>query len=171
MNDEIRIYVADLAAYNNGKLHGVWIDVCEDIEQIQAQVFDMLENSPEPGAEEYAIHDYEGFGAYRLGEFAGLETAHKIACFFTVFPAFGDLLLDYFGGDLDEAETAAGEQYAGCYSSLSEYAESLYDGVTIVPEALTYYIDYERLGRDMELGGDIFTLEVGHESIHIFWSQ
>ena len=26
MSEEIRIYVADLAAYNNGKLHGVWID-------------------------------------------------------------------------------------------------------------------------------------------------
>ena len=26
MSEDIRIYVADLAAYNNGKLHGVWID-------------------------------------------------------------------------------------------------------------------------------------------------
>jgi hypothetical protein len=28
MSDEIRIYVADLAAYNAGHLHGVWIDAC-----------------------------------------------------------------------------------------------------------------------------------------------
>ena len=29
MSAEIRIYVADLAAYNNGKLHGVWIDATD----------------------------------------------------------------------------------------------------------------------------------------------
>ena len=38
MNTEIRIYVADLAAYNNGKLHGVWIDACDDLEDIQEQI-------------------------------------------------------------------------------------------------------------------------------------
>ena len=35
MSTEIRIYVADLAAYNNGKLHGVWINACDDLEEIQ----------------------------------------------------------------------------------------------------------------------------------------
>ena len=32
-------------------------------------------------AEEYAIHDFEGYGSYRLGEYEGLESAHEIACF------------------------------------------------------------------------------------------
>lgn len=58
---EPKIYVADLAAYNNGKLHGVWIDATLDLEDIQAAVSSMLKNSPEGFAEEYAIHDYEGF--------------------------------------------------------------------------------------------------------------
>lgn len=35
MCDEIRIYVADLAAYNNGILHGVWIDACDDLDTIE----------------------------------------------------------------------------------------------------------------------------------------
>lgn len=26
MSEEVRVYVTDLAAYNNGFLHGVWID-------------------------------------------------------------------------------------------------------------------------------------------------
>ncbi len=64
MSNEIRIYVADLAAYNNGKLHGVWINACDDLEVIQKQINEMLESSPERFAEEYAIHDYEGFGGY-----------------------------------------------------------------------------------------------------------
>ena len=35
---EPKIYVADLAAYNNGKLHGVWIDATLDLEDIQAEL-------------------------------------------------------------------------------------------------------------------------------------
>jgi hypothetical protein len=34
MDHEIRIYVADLAAYNNGKLHGVWINATDDMDAI-----------------------------------------------------------------------------------------------------------------------------------------
>ena len=34
MGEEIRIYVADLAAYNNGKLHGVWINASDDLDDI-----------------------------------------------------------------------------------------------------------------------------------------
>lgn len=32
MSEEIRIYVADLAAYNNGILRGFWIDATQDID-------------------------------------------------------------------------------------------------------------------------------------------
>jgi len=44
-----RIYVADLAAYNNGRLHGLWID-CDGatVESIWAQVNAMLRESPYP---------------------------------------------------------------------------------------------------------------------------
>lgn len=62
MCTEIRIYVADLAAYNNGKLHGVWINATDDLDAIREQVNQMLAASPEGFAEEYAIHDHEGFG-------------------------------------------------------------------------------------------------------------
>ncbi len=64
MCEEIRIYVACLAAYNNGKLHGAWIDATQDIDDIQEQVSQMLDESPEEDAEEYAIHDYEGYDGY-----------------------------------------------------------------------------------------------------------
>jgi len=89
MSDEIRIYVADLAAYNNGKLHGVWIDACDDINNIWEQIKAMLAASPEDFAEEYAIHDYEGFGSYALSEYEGIETAHKVACFIAEHPDLG----------------------------------------------------------------------------------
>ena len=171
MDHEIRIYVADLAAYNNGKLHGVWINATDDMDDIWNQVNQMLAESPEGFAEEYAIHDYEGFEGYALSEYEGLEAAHKIACFIEEYPDFGGELLNNFGGDLEEAKTAAEENYCGCYKSLADFAEELTEDTTQIPENLAYYIDYERMGRDMELSGDIFTIETAFEEVHIFWSR
>lgn len=171
MDHEIRIYVADLAAYNNGKLHGVWINATDDMDDIWNQVNQMLAESPEGFAEEYAIHDYEGFEGYALGEYEGLEAAHKIACFIEEYPDFGGELLNNFGGDLEEAKTAAEENYCGCYKSLADFAEELTEDTAQIPENLAYYIDYERMGRDMELSGDIFTIETAFEEVHIFWSR
>jgi antirestriction protein len=91
MSDEIRIHVADLAAYNNGKLHGVWIDACDDVNDIWEQIKTTLAASPEGFAEEYAILDYEGFDGYALSEYEGIETTHEIACFITEHPSFSTL--------------------------------------------------------------------------------
>lgn len=168
--DEIRIYVACLAAYNNGHLHGVWIDATQDLDDIQAQVSAMLAASPIPAAEEYAIHDFEGFGDYALSEHTGLEAAHQAACFIDAYPDYGAALLAHVG-DVEEAARIAEENYCGCYGSLADYAEELTEQSGKVPEHLAPYIDYERMARDMELGGDVFTLEVSFREVHVFWSR
>ncbi len=168
---DIRIYVADLAAYNNGKLHGVWINATDDLDDIQEQVNQMLAKSPEGFAEEYAIHDYEGFEGYALGEYEGLKSAHEIACFIEEYPDFAGKLLNNFGGDIDEAKTAAEDNYSGCYKSLADFAEEMTEGTIQIPDNLAYYIDYERMGRDMELSGDIYTIETGYEEVHVFWNH
>ncbi len=51
-NNNPKIYMADLAAYNNGYLHGVWIDATEELDAIQDQVNDMLKTSPIDGVAE-----------------------------------------------------------------------------------------------------------------------
>lgn len=170
MNTEIRIYVACLAAYNAGYLHGAWIDATLPIEEIQTQVTAMLKASPMPDAEEYAIHDYEGFDGYALGEYEGINSAHEIAEFIEEYSEFGGALLNHLG-DLDDARRAAEESYCGCYESLADYAQSLTEETTEIPESLRYYIDYERMGRDMEISGDVFTVEEGFEKVHVFWNH
>ena len=47
-----RIYVACLAAYNSGCLHGCWIDATQDLEDIKSQISGVLVASPIEGAEE-----------------------------------------------------------------------------------------------------------------------
>jgi len=75
------IYAACLAAYNNGHLHGRWIDATQDAEDIQAEILEMLRASPIPDAEEWAIHDYEGFAGATLNEYSGIEKVVALAAF------------------------------------------------------------------------------------------
>lgn len=167
---EPRIYVADLAAYNNGKLHGVWVDATLDLDDIQEAVAEMLKTSPEEGAEEYAIHDYEGFGSYRVREYEGLESVHEVACFIEEHEELGAELLAHFSS-IDEARTAIDENYVGCYDSVADFAEELTEDSVQIPESLARYIDYNAMAYDMEVGGDIFTIETGYQEVHIFWNR
>src|SRR5258705_6462661 len=73
------IYVASLADYNNGVLHGAWIDAARDPEDIQADIDAILASSREPNAEEWAIHDYEQFGRARIFEHDSIEQVSGIA--------------------------------------------------------------------------------------------
>ena len=74
-----RIYVACLAAYNAGHLHGAWIDV-EDKEAIKDAITAMLSASPIAGAEQFAIHDDDGFGGMNIGEYEPIGRIVEIAC-------------------------------------------------------------------------------------------
>lgn len=171
MATEIKIYIADLAAYNAGYLHGAWIDATLDITDIQEKIREILNTSPVEDAEEYAIHDYEGFGGYNLGEYAGLETAHKIACFLEEHGEIAADLLAHFCGDMDEAQKTIEDNYCGCYSSVADFAEELTEQSTDIPKNLKFYIDYDRMARDMDMSGDIFSIETAHDEVHIFWSH
>lgn len=168
---DIRIYVADLAAYNNGKLHGVWLDATDDVKTINAQIQTMLQSSPEGFAEEFAIHDFEGFGSYRIGEYENIESVHAIACFIEEHEAIGGDLLNYFNGDIEEATKAMEEQYCGCFEAKADFIQDLTEQTTKIPEHIQFYIDYERMGRDMELNCEIFTIETAYQEVHIFWCQ
>ena len=171
MKHEIKIYVADLAAYNAGHLHGVWIDATLDVEDIQKQIDALLANSRVVGAEEFSIHDHEGFGEYGIGEHTDIETAHEVAMFIVEHQAFGSALLNHFGGDLEDAKRAAEDNYCGCHKSLADYAQELTEETTQIPENLRHYIDYEAMARDMEAGGDVFTVETGFQEVHVFWNH
>jgi len=165
---EIRIYVACLAAYNNGILHGAWIDAEQDAYSIYDEVRDMLNASPIGRAEEWAIHDYEGLEGVQISEWEGFEEVSKIAAFIADHGALGGKLLSYYG-DLEEAEKAIDDRYAGEYESLAEFARSITEETGAdIPEKLAFYIDYEAMGRDLAIS-DVFTVETAFNEIHVFW--
>jgi antirestriction protein len=163
-----RIYVACLAAYNNGFLHGAWIDADQDADQIRDEIAAMLARSPVEDAEEYAIHDYESFEGVTISEYASIDSVVRMAAFISEHGALGAGLLEQFSGDMDQAESTLEDCYYGQFASLADYMEELTTESVTIPEALRYYVDWEGMARDAEMGGDLFTIETAHGEVHVF---
>lgn len=162
--DPPRIWIASLADYNNGRLHGAWIDADQDPEDLEQAVSGVLASSPEPGAEEWAIHDYDNFGPLELGEHESLEDisvlAQGIANHGPAFAAWADLVRDS-RGQLDHDLLAEFQMYyRGHYDSPADWAEQLLTelgepGIDQLPGLLQPYIqiDWQAMARDLESDG------------------
>ena len=167
--DPIRIYVACLAAYNEGHLHGSWIKVTDE-DTIWQAVQAMLFASPIEDAEEWAIHDYEGFEGAEIGEYFSFANVVELADCITERGALGAQVLNYCGGNIEDAKSRF-DEYAGEYDSLEAYAEDLTEQSGLeIPERLAPYIDYKAMAHDYEQSGAFLTFEVSG-SVHIFWAQ
>ena len=166
--DRPRIYVACLAAYNSGRLHGAWIDAARDAWELWDDIRAMLQASPEAGAEEYAIHDYEGFGGVRITEYEGIDCVAHIAAFIVEHGALGAAVLEHCDDDMEEAREAITERYLGMHTSLADYVQELTEESTDIPERLRGYIDWQAMAHDAELGGDLFIIETGYQEVHVF---
>lgn len=202
---DIRIYVACLASYNAGVLHGAWIDATQDADAIQSEVDAMLRASrfpnvqvacPKdcggpapvhllgdpgfspcetckatgrvPSAEEWSIHDYEGFERIKLGE---SESFENVAALAAAIEEHGEAFAIWWGNETrdDVDANAFREQYAGEYKDLEDFAYNFLEdtgGLSEVPEHLRNYFDYEAYARDMRLNGDVW-----EERGHVFWNH
>lgn len=165
--DQPRIYVACLAAYNDGILHGAWIDAHQDPAAILEEISCMLRASPIPEAEEWAIHDYEGFEGVRIAEYAGIDGVAEKAAFIATYGELGAKLIAHYG-DVEEAQEALEDRYHGTYADLADYVQSVTEECLTIPESLRYYIDWTAMARDAEMSGDLFTIQTAHDEIHVF---
>lgn len=163
---EPKIYVACLAAYNNGYLHGKWIDANKDVDDLYAEVKTIIASSPVPDAEEWAIHDYEDFGEVHINEYTGLDTIASIAEFIAEHDELGAAVLAHVDGDIEQAQSLLEDCYHGEYDSEEDFAAALTEDTMTIPEYLVHYIDYEKMARDLFLG-DFFSIEIKHKT-HVF---
>jgi antirestriction protein len=171
MSTTPRIYVACLAAYNNGRLHGEWIDADQSADELHEDVRRMLAASPEPGAEEWAIHDYEGFGELRLSEWESFERVSAIAAGIAEHgDAFGAWL------SYDESQDATDmrafeDAYRGEWDSLRAYAENFADDIGLYDAAEksgSHYVtvDIDALERDLDI--ELYSTESDHHTVYVF---
>ena len=170
-----RIYVASLADYNAGRLHGQWLDATQPAAVLLEHVKAMLDRSPlcvhGEEIEEWAIHDSDGFGSLRIGEHADLATVSQHA------RAIAEHGLAYAAwweeNGIGTPETFLDDEYA----SMREYVEELgqecgWDSLLdeVVPKSLRPYvrIDYELLAQDMSWNGEAYALPTGNGTVWVF---
>lgn len=147
--DKPQIYVACLAAYNHGILHGRWIDACQSEDEIMADIQKMLADSPIEHAEEFALHDYEGFGTHRFTEYESIESVASYAAFIMEHGELGQALLSEY--ELDDAERMMGDAYQGSYDSEVDFALQLFEDCysNVIPDSVICYFDCETFARDL----------------------
>ena len=166
MTDSPRIYVACLASYNAGILHGQWIDTA-DADEMREAIQEMLGRSPCPGAEEYAIHDYEGFGSIRLSEWEDIDRVAELGQLIAEHGAAFAAYAGHIGADYATAESFQ-DAYCGEWDSQRAYAENLFDELYAhdLPEHIAPYIDYEAFARDLFIN-DKYSVESG-SGVYVF---
>jgi antirestriction protein len=164
--DTPRIYVACLASYNAGILHGEWIDAT-DADVIREAIQEMLKGSPTAGAEEWAIHDYEGFGSIRLSEWEDVDRVAELGALIDEHGEAFAAYADHVGVDYATEESFQ-DAYCGEWDSEQAYAENLFDELYAhdVPEHIAPYIDYEAFARDLFIN-DNYSVE-SDSGVYVF---
>ena len=166
-----RIYVACLAAYNNGRLHGRWIDANQSVDDIWSDVKAMLAASPEPGAEEWAIHDYEGFGELRLSEWESFERVAAIAAGIAEHDDAFSAWLSYDSSQDPTDMQSFEDAYRGEWDSLRAYAENYADEVGMydaAEKAGSPYVTVDIDGLERDLDIEMYTVASDHYTLYVF---
>lgn len=168
--DTPRIWAGCLAAYNNGILHGEWIDIDGlTADEIGEAVAAVLAASPIPGAEEHFIADYDGFGGMNLGEWESFE---RIAELGGAIEEYGlDVVAAFHGNDPSADLASIGDAYLGEWDSLADYVEDFHESCGTDLGTLAAYIDWEKVARDWEYNGDVWTATSSDYKVLIFSSN
>ena len=178
-----RIYVASAADCDNGVLHGAWIDAARETPEIQADIDTMLAQSPQPGAKEYTVFDYDQFGPCRIYEHTPIDLVARIARGIKehgyAFAAWANVHDDDPGQDDRQRWDDFNDAYLGHYDSVQDYVERLIDDLGYteqlanVVESLQQYLSFDTaaMARDMELSGDISTVHDPAGGVWIFRNE
>ena len=173
-----RVYVACLGDYNAGILHGTWLDADDTPEGLQEGIDHMLAESPAAKRwgelpEEWAIHDYEGFGDLRIDEYESIERLSKLGRGIAEHgPAFAAWVAnqEIATGDLNKFS----ELFRGEWPSMEAYAEEVldelgaYEAIANLGEWFAPYvrIDSEAFARDISM--DMNVVETSDGRVFVF---
>lgn len=174
-----RIWIGSLADYNNGELHGDWIDANRPPETIHADIQRILASGPAAqrgeAPEEWGIFDYDEFGGLHIDEYDAIEDvsrlAQDVARFGEPFAIWAETL-----GPADATSESFADSYLGQFASPTAYAEELVAdlegerALDSVPDWLKPYtaIDYDALAHDIQLSGDITIIDDSEGRSHFY---
>ncbi len=155
----LRVALTNLGKYNEGELIFEWLDLPASDEQIE-KAFKNIGVADGTMYEEHFISDYEtDIEGLEVGEYESLsqlnETMEKLDALDDYEIEEVEAIMEAEGLGLAEAIGAQQEGdfiYYGGIKSYTELAEMFVDEGCFgeIPENLQYYIDYEKIGRDLE---------------------
>jgi antirestriction protein len=151
---EHRIYVANLAAYNAGRLRGKWIEPSTDGDELREQVLEAIGGNPD---HEWAIHDYDSFP--NMGEYPDLDDVAAMAEILEEHPyAIVKAAMGFIGrDDVDALKKWLDEGYS-TYESQKDYVEQLVDDMggpsKLDKQTIDSYFDYDAFGHDLSIDAD-----------------
>ena len=193
--EQPRVWIGCLACYNAGRLVGTWVDAVDADGVMPADVHrSMVEagtavvsaddvyveadgSSPH---EELWCMDHQGFSGAIDSE---CSPAHAAQVAEAMAEAIENGLGDAFGEwvehegaasiDWDTAAADFREAFLGEYDSLGDFACEMAEGLgTIDPNDAGRWpftcIDWEKAGRELELGGDVWTAPAGFGAVYVF---
>jgi antirestriction protein len=169
---EPKIYVANLEAYNNGRMVGDWVTPSDyaNFESFYTAIQIATEY-----ADEVAVHDYDYLPS-SMGEYPDIEGiynfCHQVEDSFLCLDALIAYAEYMCGSDVtqinfDEAE----DLYCGEWDSFKEYAQDYCDQVgdlQSIPEHLQYYFDMDSYARDLEHNYHVVERGAPHYGVFVF---
>ncbi len=167
-----RIYVASLADYNAGRLHGKWFDLDDfaDAEELYDAVKEqVLDTSKELVAEEWAIHDYEGFGSITISEYESFDTVIELAQAIEEHGGAYAAYVDHVGAHYATVEDFE-ERQAGHWDSEKDFAYDYVESTGMldnVGDSIQMYFDYDSFARDLFMG-DYSSVDDPEGGIYVF---
>ena len=145
-----KIYVGTYAKYNNGSIFGEWIDA-EDYADKGEFIEACNELHKDESDPELMFQDYEDFPSdfynessidSRLWDWLELDESDREVV--EVWLTENSLCNSE---DLQSSVVS----YTGQYDSWADYAEQVTTDCYTIPKHLEYYIDWEKMGRDMKI--------------------
>lgn len=165
-----RVYVGTYAKYNAGRLAGKWIDL-DDYTDADDLLTDLAELHADESDPEFMCQDWEGVPSGLAAECPDWD---QVLAWVNLDEDDREVLDAWtsYGREFDI--DAAREAYQGTQESLAEYVEEFWRDCGGFEEAggnqwwhPTRYIDWERMAKDLEMSGDVFTVETD-EGVMVF---
>ena len=141
-----KIYVADLEAYNNGRLQGEWLDLADynDADELMDAIQGLLDQW---GVEEYAIHDAEYIPSSMYSEYMGRRDFEELYQMMDLAKD-NDLPLEVVQDIVSQYGESAVDDFYGRYDSAVDFAEQLVDEVGIESfKDFEYYLEVSETDR------------------------
>ena len=163
--DAPRIYVADLKAYNEGKLIGEWLDLTDynDGDEVNDKIIELTEGWSEEhhnGDEtEHAIHDFENIDNSLGSEYMGISDYDMIINSYNVSENTGipaeviQNVASQYDIDGSDLEDWVSDNYSGQFDSDEDlgydYVENMGGVSELGDNTIETYFDYNSFGRDL----------------------